>query len=193
MADERHDWIMSQILRHRRALYRYLLKFSFGAEDTQDLIQETLVRLYSLADYHAVDSPRALLFRVAHDLALERVRRASSPGTDAVADPPPSDACPSEAPAGEQSAAPRAREFSSAAVDRLPPLCRRIFVLRKVHDLSHAEIAEVLNVSHGVIERQVAKGLVRCRDFPREIRLGAADAVDKVTSIRRRSDRGDNE
>jgi len=62
------------------------------------------------------------------------------------------------------------RRFESfcTAVDSLPPMCRRAFVLRKVYKLSHSEIAEVLGVSPSTIEKHVAKGLRRCRDYLRE-------------------------
>ena len=48
MADERHEWFLNQIFRHRAALYRYLRKFTSGAEDVEDLVQETYVRVYAL-------------------------------------------------------------------------------------------------------------------------------------------------
>jgi DNA-directed RNA polymerase specialized sigma24 family protein len=64
-------------------------------------------------------------------------------------------------------------------VDRLPPLCRRVFVLRKVYKLSHTEIAEVLGVSHSTIEKHVAKGLLRCRDYLRE--KGMLDASEPLS------------
>jgi DNA-directed RNA polymerase specialized sigma24 family protein len=88
------------------------------------------------------------------------------------------------------------RRFESfcAAVDRLPPLCRRVFVLRKVFRLSHAQISELLNVSHSTIEKQVAKGLVRCRDYSRE--LGLLETMDpkgKPGAVRRLRDGGDAE
>src|SRR5258708_23234459 len=81
MADERHEWFLNQIFRHRAALYRYLRKFTSGAEDIEDLVQETYVRVYALSHTQAVDSPRALLFRIAHNMAVERARRPKSPGT----------------------------------------------------------------------------------------------------------------
>ena len=85
-------------------------------------------------------------------------------------------------PPDEQTDSRRRFESVCAAVDRLPPLCRRVFVLRKVHKLSHAEISEVLGVSESTIEKHVAKGLVRCRDYLRE--LGLLDVVDNRTRSR---------
>jgi RNA polymerase sigma-70 factor (ECF subfamily) len=79
-------------------------------------------------------------------------------------------------------------------VDRLPPLCRRVFVLRKVFKLTHAEISEVLGVSHSTIEKHVAKGLVRCRDYLRELGLlEVTDAKIKSASLRRVSEGGDGQ
>jgi RNA polymerase sigma-70 factor (ECF subfamily) len=176
MADDRHEWFLNQIFRHRAALYRYLRKFTSGAEDIEDLVQETYVRLYALSDYQAVDSPRALLFRIAHNMAVERARRQKSQATDSVADLERLTVYSSDAPADEQVDARRRFESFCAAVDRLPPLCRRVFVLRKVYRLSHDEIAEVLGVSHSTIEKHVAKGLVRCRDYLRD--AGMLDGIE---------------
>src|ERR1700678_2731599 len=197
MADDRREWFLNQIFRHRAALYRYLRKFTSGAEDIDDLVQETCVSVYSLPDYRAVDSPRALLFRIAHNMAVERARRRKSQATDSVADLERLTVYSSDAPADEQIDARRRFDSFCAAVDRLPPLCRRVFILRKVYRLSHTEISEVLGVSHSTIEKHVAKGLVRCRDYLRE--LGLLDAVDALetksqqASLRRAGEGGEPE
>jgi RNA polymerase sigma factor (sigma-70 family) len=194
MADERHEWFLNQIFRHRAALYRYLRKFTSGAEDIEDLVQETYVRVYALSHTQAVESPRALLFRIAHNMAVERARRRKSQATDSVADLERLTVYSPDAPADEQIDARRRFESFCAAVDRLPPLCRRVFVLRKVYRLSHEEIAEVLGVSHSTIEKHVAKGLVRCRDYLREAGLlDAVDAPDRSSAPHRLRDVGDGE
>ena len=182
MAEKRHDWFLDQVFHHRAALHRYLGKLTSGAEDLEDLVQETYVRMYALPDFHAVESPKALLFRIAHNLAVERARRQKSQATDTVADLETLSVFSNEVPPDEQTDSRRRFESFCAAVDRLPPLCRRVFVLRKVHKLSHAEISEVLGVSESTIEKHVAKGLVRCRDYLRE--LGLLDVVDNRTRSR---------
>ena len=179
MAEKRHDWFLNQVFQHRAALHRYLGKLTSGAEDIEDLVQETYVRMYALPDYHQVESPKALLFRIAHNLAVERARRYKSQATDTMADLETLSVFSNEAPPDEQTDARRRFESFCAAVERLPPLCRRVFVLRKVHKLSHAEISEVLGVSQSTIEKHVAKGLVRCRDYLRE--LGLLDVADSKT------------
>jgi RNA polymerase sigma-70 factor (ECF subfamily) len=194
VADARHEWFLNQIFRHREALYRYLRKFTSGAEDIEDLVQETYVRVYSMPDYEAVDSPRALLFRIAHNMAVERARRRKAQATDSVGDLEAITVYSSDAPADVQIDDRRRFESFCAAVDQLPPLCRRVFVLRKVYRLSHDEIAEVLGVSHSTIEKHVAKGLVRCRDYLRN--AGLLEPVEtevRSASVKRLRDAGDAE
>ena len=194
MAEDRHEWFLNQIFRHRAALYRYLRRFTSGAEDIEDLVQETYVRVYALSQTEAVDSPRALLFRIAHNMAVERARRRISQATDSVADFERLTVYSTDAPADEQIDASRRFESFCAAVDRLPPLCRRVFVLRKVYRLSHDEIAEVLGVSHSTIEKHVAKGLLRCRDYLRNAGLlDAIETQDRAGVPRRLRDVGDGE
>ncbi|HWG68714.1 MAG TPA: RNA polymerase sigma factor [Steroidobacteraceae bacterium] len=194
MADARHEWFLNQVFRHRAALYRYLRRFTSGAEDIEDLVQETYVRVYAMPDFQAVDSPRALLFRIAHNMAVERARRQKSQATDRVADLERLTVYSSDAPADEQIDARRRFESFCAAVDRLPPLCRRVFVLRKVYRLSHDEIAEVLGVSHSTIEKHVAKGLIRCRDSLRDAGLlEPTGGGDRAAIPRRLRDAGDGE
>jgi RNA polymerase sigma factor (sigma-70 family) len=194
MADERHEWFLDQIFRHRAALHRYLRKFTSGAEDIEDLVQETYVRVYALDNYRAVDSPKALLFRIAHNMAVERARRLTTQATDSVADLEALTVSSTEAAPEEQIDARRRFESFCAAVDRLPPLCRRVFVLRKVYKLSHEEISDVLGVSHSTIEKHVTKGLVRCRDYLRdEGLLDNNETKRQAQALRRVRDSGNNE
>jgi RNA polymerase sigma factor (sigma-70 family) len=176
MADERRKRLLDQIFGYRVALQKYLRKFTSGAEDVEDLVQEAYVRVCALPDGQAVDSPRALLFRIARNLAVDRARQRVSRATDDVADFEPLHVSSEEAEPDEQADLRRRFESFCAAVDSLPPLCRRVFVLRKVYQLSHAEIAQVLGLSHSTIEKHVAKGLVRCRDKLQG--LGLLDGLD---------------
>jgi RNA polymerase sigma-70 factor (ECF subfamily) len=187
MADDRQEWFLKQIFNHGAALHRYLRRFTSGAEDVEDLVQETYVRIFALADSKGIVSPRALLFRVAHNLAVERARRRIGRATDSVADFELLGVSTVDPSPEEQIDARRRFESFCAAVDLLPPLCRRVFVLRKVYKLSHAEIAEILNVSHSTIEKHVAKGLLRCRGYLKD--QGMLESFDMGTAETRRRGR----
>lgn len=168
MSTDRHDWFLNQVFCHRPMLQRYLRKYLSSDEDIEDVIQDTYLRIYGIQDYTSVESPKALLVTVAHNLAVELGRRRVSRATDAVAD---FDALgvSSNAPHIEEQLDGRRRfEAFCLAVESLPPVCRRVFVLRKVYKLSQAEISAVLGISQSTIEKHAAKGLVRCRDHLRE-------------------------
>jgi RNA polymerase sigma factor (sigma-70 family) len=171
MRAERRKRLLDQIFTHRSALHRYLRRFTGGGEDLEDLVQEAYMRVCALPHGQAVDSPRALLFRIARNLAVDRARQRLTHATDDVADFEPLNVSSEEAEPDEQVDLRRRFESFCAAVDSLPPLCRRVFVLRKVYQLSHAEIAAVLGLSHSTIEKHVAKGLLRCRDRLRALGL----------------------
>jgi RNA polymerase sigma-70 factor (ECF subfamily) len=176
--EDQHGRFAKQIFRHRAALHRYLRRFASDAEEVEDLVQETYVRCYALRDSRQIASPRALLFRIAHDTAIERSRRRSTQSNDSAA---------------VQVDSRRRFEWFCAAVERLPPLCRRVFVLRKVYRLSHAEIADALGVSHGTIDKHVAKGLVRCRNTLRELGLMDPKTSDGAPAAHRVRDGGQGE
>jgi RNA polymerase sigma factor (sigma-70 family) len=52
-----------------------------------------------------------------------------------------------------------------AAINRLPPICRQVFIQRKLHAKSHQKIADMLNISTKTVENHLTKGLVLCRKY----------------------------
>ncbi|HUN71888.1 MAG TPA: RNA polymerase sigma factor [Steroidobacteraceae bacterium] len=193
MPDQRRKRLLDQILSHRAALQKYLRRFTAGAEDVEDLVQEAYVRICAMSPAQAVESPRALLFSIARNLAVDRARQRLSHATDDVADFEPLNVFSGEAEPDEQVDLRRRFESFCDVVDSLPPLCRRVFVLRKVYQLSHAEIAQVLGVSHSTIEKHVAKGLLRCRDRLRSLgMLEGLEAAGGEPSPRRRVKEGES-
>lgn len=168
MPTDRHEWFLNQVFRHRAMLKSYLRQYLASEEDIEDVIQDTYLRIYGIQDYAAVESPKALLITIAHNLAVElgrsRVRRA----TDAVADFDALGVSSDSQLPEEQLDARRRFEAFCSAVDSLPPVCRRVFLLRKVYKLSQAEISAVLGISQSTLEKHVVKGLVRCRDHLRD-------------------------
>jgi RNA polymerase sigma factor (sigma-70 family) len=68
-------------------------------------------------------------------------------------------ACNAEAPASPEAAAEGAMELRRlhASLAELPPLCRDAFLLNRIEELSHAEIAARLGVSVRTIDRHMVK------------------------------------
>ena len=193
MSSDRHEWFLNQVFCHRQMLQQYLRKYLNSDEDIEDVIQDTYLRIYGIQDYAMVESPKALLITIAHNLAVELGRRRVSRATDAVADFDALGVASNNPQLDEQLDARRRFEAFCSAVDSLPPICRRVFVLRKVYKLSQAEISAVLGISQSTIEKHVAKGLVRCRDHLRGHDLpGSSEWMDDGRNMRRRKDEGDS-
>ncbi len=191
MSHDRHEWFLNQVFYHRRMLQRYLRKYLASDEDIEDVIQDTYLRIYGIQDYTTVESPKALLITIAHNLAVELGRRRVSRATDAVADFDALGVSSNNPHLEEQLDARRRFEAFCSAVDSLPPICRRAFVLRKVYKLSQAEISAVLGISQSTIEKHVAKGLVRCRNHLREHDLSSgSETPDEDRNVRSLKDEG---
>lgn len=50
-------------------------------------------------------------------------------------------------------------------INRLPPICRQVFIQRKLYGKSHQQIANILNISTKTVENHLTKGLVLCRKY----------------------------
>ena len=51
------------------------------------------------------------------------------------------------------------------ALGALPEKCRKVYLLRKVHGLSHQEIAECMNLSVSSVEKYLTKGVLHCKAY----------------------------
>src|SRR6476646_6650268 len=77
----RRPWrrYVDQLSEHRSALHAYCLRLTGNVWDGEDLVQDTLVRVFSLLGKTdmALENPKAYLFRTAANLWIDRMRRAA--------------------------------------------------------------------------------------------------------------------
>lgn len=151
------------------AIKRLLSRYFHRRQDIDDIAQETFLRAFAAEADQDILAPRAFLFRVARNLALNERARMSHSTTDYLEDfqnlGPLSfkaDVSSEDAVIGRQ----KLMAFAEA-ISSLPPQCRRVFLLRKIHGVPQKEIAAELGVSVGTVEKHIALGLVRCRDYLR--------------------------
>lgn len=133
----------------------YLLTGSHAS--AEDLVQETLLRLYRRADWLlGADAPLAYARRTMTNVFLnDRRRRASS---EVVTDAPPEQAVDPDlaGQAGE-------RDAMWARLSTLVPKQRAAIVLRYYHDLSDAEIGAALGCREGTVRSLISRGLSALR------------------------------
>ena len=141
--------------RYRRPLFGFILKMTEGREDADEVFQEVWFRaIRGLGSYR---DKRFLswLFRIAHNLIIDRARKARP-----VVDPAgarqdgddPADYLESRVPAAGVGPAVevQGRDLGSrirSAVERLPAEQREVFAMRMEGDLPFREIARIQGVS----------------------------------------------
>lgn len=139
----------------------YLTKLLGSLAEAEDVAQEAFLRLYAqLRRGEAVPNARAWLFRVAHNLAIDRQRRAQRAEAltedgwrrlgEQLADP---------APLPEQTVLEQERlARMEAALARLSPQERHCLYLR-LEGLRYREIAEVLGLALPTVTTFLARGI----------------------------------
>ena len=137
--------------------------------DTEDILQDAYFKVYQLASKNpqklsAIDKLMVLkpfLYTVAKNQALSTLRHAKvvdmhvhlSQSEELMLD------------AEERIFAKQNNLLLMEAIKQLPPICRQVFVLRKIQGLNHASIANSLEISTKTVESHISKGLRLCRDF----------------------------
>jgi RNA polymerase sigma-70 factor (ECF subfamily) len=148
--------------RHRRHLLRYLARLVSSSDVAEDLTQEAFARVYVVQD-GTLRSPRSFLYRTAHNLAMDHMRRrrvaATEPLTDVTIDTlgddsPPPDAC--------VAAREELRQIETA-IQELPPKCRKVFILLRLEGRSYKEIALAMALSETMVRKYAARALEHCR------------------------------
>lgn len=136
------------------------LRRRFGDHDAAyDVIHDVCERLLVAPPVHEVHSPQAFLQRVSVDLAIDRhrvdagrERLIESAGEDLL------DAAPARTP--EQATAHGQMLASiSLVIDGLPPRCRDVFILHKLHEVPQEEIAARLGISRNMVARHVMRAM----------------------------------
>jgi RNA polymerase sigma-70 factor (ECF subfamily) len=135
-----------------------------------DLTQESYARV--LAAQRAgqvVQDPRALLYRTARNLVIDRHRRAGVRSETTEADASDDEAAALDRLAGPPSLEPDTIVASRAnlaamvaTIDGLPPRCREAFILYKFDGLSYAEIAARMGISTRTVEMQLQIAMDAC-------------------------------
>jgi RNA polymerase sigma factor (sigma-70 family) len=136
-------------------------------KEIEDIVQETYVRICAVKNTVQIQHPRSFLYRTARNLALDHLKRAETRTSVSMED----ESLDLDADVDDldqvynQVSATQEFEHFCEAVRHLPLQCRKAFVLKKVYGYSQKEIAESLNISENTVEKHIAMGLSRCRQF----------------------------
>lgn len=146
---------LSELYKRYAAWFRARLVRRYGAQDAEDLLQETWLRLTPYREAREIQHPQALLMRIATNLAadmsarqLHRTRHASEISQSHGW--------------GYEMPAQADELLAKQLVLGLPVPLRDVFVLSRFGGLTNSQIAEQLGISPKTVEWRMTKALAHC-------------------------------
>jgi len=142
-------------------LLRYF-KYKAGPDSAPDLVQEVFTRMFRSNALERIDNPSAYLTRIAQNLLIERGRRMARERSvfflfDERHDAP---VC------ADQESLIEAMDLRRAymrALRAMTPKTRRIFLMHRLRNLTHKQIAEQLGMTVKGVQYHMTRALARCR------------------------------
>ena len=160
-------WFSEEVQPHESELRAYLrAKFSSHL-DIDDLVQETYARLLQAREQAPLRSAKAYLFTTARNAAFDFFRRRKIAAIDGIAEIELLPVFEDRPGVAEAVCHDQELQLLAEAIQALPERCRRVLTLRKLHGLSHREIAQRLGIAENTVNAQVAIGVLRLRDYLR--------------------------
>lgn len=179
---KRIDWFKASILPHRGALRARLRRASPSEADLDDLVSEIFARAYGAEDWTSIADGRHHLFRIARNMLIDNARGNAMLPSDSVADLDQSQPD-SRAEAGI-SARDELRQMQRV-IEAMPPQCRRVFVLRRVHERSIGAIAAEMELSLSTVEKDLAKAMLLLSRAIAEMEEGVFERGESAAERRR--------
>lgn len=162
---ESSNFIANLYRRHFGELRAFLLRRVGCHEMAAELVHDTFIRVMSYEPGGPVRNSRALLYRIAGNLAIDH-HRANPVRHECIEDFHHDErlACDLNDPARVVCARQRLDRLR-VAIEGLPPQCRRAFVLHKFEGRSHVEIAAEFGVTRNAVEKLLIRALVQLRRY----------------------------
>jgi len=159
------QWFFREIFPHERALTGYLRANWRNASDIADIRQEIYANLYEAAHERLPDHPKAFLFACARNHLINRSRHAQQVRYQSLPETDGAGILVDTLTPDRHVLARDELQRVQAGLDRLPPKCRQVVMLRKIEGLSTREVAARLNVGIDTVEQQTGHGMRALVDF----------------------------
>ena len=141
-----------------RDLRFYLRRTLRRDDDADEVAQEAMLRIWNARDSISLDTARPLLFRIAGNLAIDRLREHRRWRFTEMEEAPQDTGA---VPADRVLAAREELDIIEAAIAALPDNCRTAFIASRIDGKKHAEIAAEMGISKSMVEKHVAEAAFR--------------------------------
>ena len=166
-SSSRPNWFADEVQQHEAALRGYL-RANFPSLDTDDVVQESYLKLARARTSQRIESTKSYLFSIARNNALTLFQRRRIFSETPVHQLPPWRVLDDGQNAAETCATNERWEVTSQAIAQLPKRCGEVMCLAVLRGRSNAEIAAELGLSENTVRVHLARGIRKCADFLRE-------------------------
>jgi RNA polymerase sigma factor (sigma-70 family) len=161
---EDHSRVIAELFRaHNAALVSFLAARLHNAQEARDVAQEAYVRLLQLDAPGALSFLRGYLFKIAENLAIDRLRHQALRVRAAYTERLLFDELDEHSSAEQHVLAHEEVSLISARLKELPANCRRAFIMHVLLDRPTKDIAAEMNVSDRTVRNYVTRGLLVCQ------------------------------
>jgi len=161
----RHEDFVERLCRaHEPQLLQYLTRMLGKPDLAQEVAQDTYEKLHKMYRPEKVMFPRAILFKIATNFALMRLRRARLEST-IITGSARMDEVPDEtAPPDRRAMADEINQRLVQTIKELNPNLRKVFVMAHVQGKARKDIAEQLGISLKRVDKRMTRALKHCRE-----------------------------
>ena len=154
----------TDILPLKNELYRLALRITMNAADAEDIVQETMMKVWNRRDqWNQIESIEAFCLTICRNLSLDKVRRMDNQTQTLDAAYDPKDQGVASNPEEQAIQSDRVR-LVRQMISQLPEKQRSCMQLRDMEGKSYKDIATVLDIT----EEQVKVNIFRARQTIRE-------------------------
>lgn len=143
-------------------LWRYAWYFTHDEDAAYDVLQDVFLKLWHIRErVDPAKSLKALLFQMVRNTALNRLRRDKRHAADSLDDMlfEPTSASHPDVEVDTESLALQIRHW----IEELPTRRREAFMLSRYQGLSHAEIADIMNLTPKTVNNHIVLALQHLR------------------------------
>ncbi len=161
------------VARFKDRLYGFILRMVRNGQTSEDLLQETFLRLYvHRMSYRTIARFSTWIYTIAANLVRSHMRKQNKmPFTDLENDrddEKPRELRDPNRSVDEEVAGRMTVEAIREAMDSLPVEFREVIILREIEELSYEEIVQVLGVPLGTVKSRVNRARGRLKELLRD-------------------------
>lgn len=157
------DFATDLIQQHRDELLGFLVHRVNCPETAADILQDAFFRLTQFESENRINNPRAFLYKVAGNLAIDHLRKTKREQERYADEEELLDRADAAPGVERQLYSQQQLAHLKQAISELPPRCREVFILHKFKHYSYSQIMRELGIAENTVLKHIVKALEHCR------------------------------